>query len=362
MTRFAKHLQDHAINNPFQGMVRLERALGHPITVRLGSNEGQLLENPALQTLLGPVGHELARCYPDPYAHDLRQLAAALNQVDQDQVVFDCGADSLINLALRMFCNVGDHVVTSAGSYPSFRYFAEGCGARVVEVSLQDTADRGLEADLGALVCAAIQHKAAVVYLANPDNPTGHYHSQAEIERLRHSLPADCMLLLDEAYLEFTSREVVQSPVLPNTMRLRTLSKAYGLAGLRIGYAIAPSEIISKADEIRLQFTLSSLSQAAARIALEAQDDVRKLINSTISLRETLQSHLTERGVTVLPSQTNFVSIRYSDSGVAEQIQRQLFDREIAVHRPQHPAVSQLLRVTVHPLTLDDSILEILTR
>jgi histidinol-phosphate aminotransferase len=360
MTRFARHLQDQAIHNPFQGMVRLERALGHPISLRIGSNEGPLLQNPALQGLLGPVAHELARCYPDPYAHDLRQLAAALNQVDQDQVVFDCGADSLINLALRLFCDVGDNVVTSAGSYPSFRYFAEGCGARVIEVGLQDKPDRSLETDLGALVCAAYQHKARMVYLANPDNPSGHYHQQAEIEHLRQSLPADCVLLLDEAYLEFTSHQAVKSPVLSNTMRLRTLSKAYGLAGLRIGYAIASSDIISKADEIRLQFTLSSLAQAAGKIALEAQHDVRQLIDTTIGLRQSLQAALAERGLTVLPSQTNFVSVRYADSTLAEQIQRQLFDREIAVHRPQHPAVSQLLRVTVHPRTLDQDILSLL--
>jgi histidinol-phosphate aminotransferase len=361
VTRFARHLQQHSIQNPFQGMVRLERELGHPLGVRLGSNESPPLLNPALQAFLGPLAADLARLYPDPYAHALRGLVAELNQVADSQVIFDSGADSLILLALRLFCDVGDNVVCSAGSYPAFRYFADGCGVRVLEVSLQDIAQRGMQADLGALACAAHQHQARLVYLANPDNPTGHYHAQSEIERLRHSLPPDCILLLDEAYLEFTTTsEPVRSPVLPNTLRLRTLSKAYALAGLRVGYAIADTEIITKADEIRTQFSLSSFAQAAAAIVLQAQSDVIQLTKATIKIREEFSARLIQRGLRVLPSWTNFVSIRYADSGRAEAVQRQLFNQGIAVHRPLHSAVSQLLRVTAQPLALSDTIIDTL--
>lgn len=360
MARFARHLQDHTIQNPFRGIVCLEQSLGHPVGERLGSNESQPLLNPALLALLGPAAVDLSRHYPDPYAHTLRRLAAGLNQVEEKQVLFDSGADSLILLALRLFCDTTDTVITSAGSYPTFRYFADGCGVRVIEVSLLNCAEQGMEADLGALACAAHQHKARLVYLANPDNPTGHYHSQSEIERLRQSLPADCVLLLDEAYLEFSSAETVHSRVLPNTIRLRTLSKAYALAGLRVGYAIADSEIVAKADEIRPQFALSSLAQAAAEIVLTAQSDVNKLLETTILLRETMRAPLIERGLCVLPSWTNFVSIRYRDSSVSEQVQRQLFNQGIAVHRPQHPAVSQLLRITAHPLAISDTMIDTL--
>ena len=198
------------------------------------------------------------------------------------------------------------------------------------------------------------------MYLANPDNPTGHYHSHTEIERFRLSLPSDSILLLDEAYLEFTSPDPVRSIALTNTIRLRTLSKAYALAGLRIGYAIAPADIIAKADEIRPQFALSGLAQAAGQLALSAQTEVMRLLKTTINLRETLRARLIERGLIVLPSWTNFLSIRYPDSADSEAVQRQLFNQGIAVHRPIHPAVSQLLRVTVHPFALTDTVIDTL--
>lgn len=360
MTRFARHLQEHNIQNPFQGIVRLERALGHPISARIGSNESPQLDNSALKQLLGEQGAELARLYPDPYAHALRSQAAKLNQVEEDQVLFDSGADSLILLALRLCCDVGDKVVVSAGSYPAFRYFAEGCGARVIEVSQKETIEGGLAADLGGLVCEAIQQKARLVYLANPDNPTGHYHSPAEIERLRQRLPDNCTLLLDEAYLEFATAETARSPVLPDTIRLRTLSKAYALAGMRIGYAVAPAEIIAKADEIRPQFALSSIAQAAGGIALDAQSDVQKLIRTTIDLREQLRARLQQRGLPVLPSWTNFVCVRYADSSESERVQRELYQQGVAVHRPAHPAVSHLLRITAHPQALTEAVINTL--
>ncbi|TDR72474.1 pyridoxal phosphate-dependent aminotransferase [Paludibacterium purpuratum] len=360
--RFARHLQDHSIHNPFPGLVRLEQKIGREITTRIGSNESPALPLPALVELLGEQGLAQANLYPDPYAHEIRRLAADLNQVKSSEVIVDSGADSLILLTLRLCCNVGDTVITSAGSYPTFRYFAEGCGQRVVEVSLQSGPEGRLEADLGALAFNAHQYKAQLVYLANPDNPTGHYHSQTEIERFRQSLPADCMLLLDEAYLEFAELGRATSPVMVNTIRLRTLSKAYALAGLRVGYAIAAAETIAKADEIRPQFAVSSLAQSAACIALQAQDDVNKLLQTTINDRERLSQALRERGLTVLNCSTNFVSIHYPDSLIAEQIQKRLFERGVAVHRPSHPATNHLLRITAHPAALDDAILDELAR
>ncbi|BEV72768.1 MULTISPECIES: histidinol-phosphate transaminase [unclassified Paludibacterium] len=360
MSRIARHLQAHNIHNPFPGLVKLQQKLGREITTRLGSNESAPLPLPALTDLLGEQGMLLASQYPDPYAHDIRQLAASLNQVDGSEVIVDSGADSLILLALRLCCNLGDTVITSAGSYPTFRYFAEGCGQRVVEVSLQSGSQGQLEADLGALAFNAHQYKAQLVYLANPDNPTGHYHSQAEIERFRQSLPADCILLLDEAYLEFALPGEALSKVMPNTLRLRTLSKAYALAGLRIGYAIGPADLIAKADEIRPQFAVSSLAQQAARIVLQAQDTVHSLLNATIEQRSALSATLVQHGLTVLPSHTNFICIHYPDSLIAENVQKRLFDLGVAVHRPSHPAVNHLIRVTVPAQPLPDFILDAL--
>lgn len=361
MTRFARHLEHHPIVNPFPGIVKLEAALGHPIRARIGSNESMPQPASPLLQLLGAAGTELARLYPDPYAHALRERAAALNGVTAAEVVFDTGADSLILLTLRLVCNVGDTVVSTAGTYPTLRYFAEGVGAHVVEVDY--ARHNGLLApDLAALAEAAHQHGAALVYLANPDNPSGHYHDAAAIARLRAALPADTVLLLDEAYVDFCVDPADAPPagVLPNTVRLRTLSKAYALAGLRIGYAIAAAEIVAKADQIRPQYALSAIAQAAAQALLDEPDYARRLIADTLALRARLAEALSDRGLTVLPSRTNFVAIAYPDAAVAEHIQRALLAEGVAVHRPPHPAVKQLLRVTAHPQALDAAVLDAL--
>ena len=117
-------------------------------------------------------------------------------------MLFDTGADSLILLALRLSCNVGDAVVCTAGTYPTFRYFAEGVGARILEVPYQQQGDR-LQTDLPRLAEVARAERAAVLYLANPDNPTGHYWGADELLSLREMLPSTTLLILDEAYVDF---------------------------------------------------------------------------------------------------------------------------------------------------------------
>ncbi|BBF87589.1 glutamine-dependent 2-keto-4-methylthiobutyrate transaminase [Aquitalea magnusonii] len=350
MTRFARHLEHHTIVNPFPGIVKLETALGHRIKTRIGSNES--LPDP-VSPLAGELGKalaEMARLYPDPYAHALRERAAKLNGVSPAEVLFDTGADSLILLALRLTCNPGDAVVTTAGTYPTFRYFAEGVGARVLEVPYCQRGQH-MQPDLARLAEVARAEHASVLYLANPDNPTGHYWQAEDILCLRAALPPHTLLLLDEAYVDFCTDAADAPPagILPHTLRLRTLSKAYALAGLRVGYAIASADIIAKADQIRPQYALSSIAQAAAQIVLDDPDYSRKLVAQTITLRHHLSHALYDQGLTPLPSHTNFVCVAYPDAPQAEAIQRHLLQNGIAIHRPQHSAVRHMLRITAHP-------------
>jgi hypothetical protein len=179
---------------------------------------------------------EISRLYPDPYCRNLRTKLSAINSVPVQEVLVDAGADSLIFLALRVRVNVGDVVVTTAGTYPTFKYFAEGVGSQIVEVPYKEERE-GLRVDLDALGAAAKKHNAALVYIANPDNPTGHVHSAESLEALRRSLPDSTTLIVDEAYIDFSPshslRLVPRSEAWKNTIQLRTLSKAYGLAGTR---------------------------------------------------------------------------------------------------------------------------------
>ncbi|MEQ6289379.1 aminotransferase class I/II-fold pyridoxal phosphate-dependent enzyme [Vogesella sp. GCM10023246] len=358
MSRFARHLQDVTISNPFPGLPRLEAMIGRTIVSRIGSNESMAIAQHTVSQLWGEALYELARLYPDPYAAAVRERATALNGVAAANVVVDAGADSLIALFLRARVSPGDVVVCTAGTYPTFRYFAEGVGARIVEVAYAET-EGVLHNDLPALARAAREHDAALLYLANPDNPTGTFQQQDAIRTLQSQLPADCLLLLDEAYIDFCADSERQG-VLPGTARLRTLSKAHGLAGLRVGYAIAPQEWIAKTDQIRTQFAVSSVAQAAAVAALDDPGCSARLIADTLQLRDALAAALLQNGLQLLPSHTNFVAIVYPDADSALARQKTLLAQGIAVHRPPHPSMQHVLRVTAHPDALQKTVLETL--
>lgn len=359
MTRFASHLQEHDINNPFPGLYRLEKNIGRQIVSRIGSNESIPVPAHPIAGLSTSQLVDLARLYPDPYATAIRQRAAALNQVDEQQVIVDAGADSLIGLFLRLRVSVGDSVACTAGTYPTFRYFAEGVGAVVHEVPyLQSGAD--LFNDLEALAAAARQHNASLVYLANPDNPTGTLLSPSALEAFRAKLPEQTLLILDEAYIDFCTE---QQPfkLLPNTAHLRTLSKAYALAGLRVGYALAETALISKADQIRTQYGVSSVSQAVAIAALDDPQFAANLIEQTRNLRLQLQNLLESHGLHCMPSHTNFLCVPYPNAEITLQIQKNLLAEGIAVHRPPHPAMQSILRISAHPDACQSKVIAALT-
>ncbi|GGY12368.1 pyridoxal phosphate-dependent aminotransferase [Paludibacterium paludis] len=360
MTRYARHLAAQRIANPFPGIVRLEKAIGGPITARIGSNESLPLEGSPLETLFGEAVAELARLYPDPYAHRLREQAAAANGTAPDTIVFDTGADSLILLALRLFCSAGDRVVCTAGTYPTFGYFARGQGLAIIETDYLDrlTSPR---VDLDAMAEAAGRHDARLVYLANPDNPTGHAWDMATLRAFRRALPADTLLLLDEAYRDFCDDADSDNGPIDGVIRLRTLSKAFALAGLRVGYAIAPAQWVERADEIRPQYALSSIAQVAAQAALDHPAHSKQLIARTLALKNDLAHILSSHGLRVLPSATNFLAICYDTPDEAARRQKALLAQGIAVHRPPHEATAHLLRVTVHPHSFEPAVIEGLT-
>lgn len=362
MPRYARHLAEHTIVNPFPGIVKLERRLGHAVPVRIGSNEGLAEPRSPLEAAFGPALAELARLYPDPYALTLRERLAALNHCQPEEIIVDAGADSLILLALRLCVNPGDTVVCTAGSYPTFRYFAEGVGAQLREIPYQAHAG-GLRPDWQALVEAANAEQAALLYLANPDNPTGHLWSGEVVAQLRAALNPDTLLLLDEAYLDFAepSERPADGP-LPGVLRLRTLSKAYALAGARVGYALADAALIDKADQIRPQFAVSSWAQAAAHTVLADPDYAPALRAHTLALREALAEALRARGRQPFASATNFVCVACADRAEAEGIQMRLLAAGVALHRPPHPAVGHLLRITAHPAALSEDVLAVLKK
>lgn len=347
MPRHARHLFRDGPHNPFPGIKSLERRLGREIPHRLGSNEGLDMPHRALRARFGDELAMLARAYGDAEAMGVRQRLAKSLGTPLDALLVDAGADSLIALALRAMCDPGAAVIASAGTYPTFAYFATGQGCDVREVAYRNATGL-LAPDLDALARAAHAHRAQLVYLANPDNPGGHLHDDEAIAALRRALPDDCTLLLDEAYHDF--RADADAPaagaVWPGVIRLRTLSKAHGLAGLRVGYAIAEPEVVAVMHKVRIHYAVSSLSLAAAETVLDHPDETHAHVRDVVERRERLAAWLRERGADVPDSATNFVAVRLADAELAARVHHELLDAGSLVHRPPHPALGHVLRIS----------------
>ena len=355
MPRFPKHLTGDGPVNPFPGLSALQRRIGQAIPHRLGSNEGLDMPHSVLRAHFGEAMVSHVRAYGDAEAFALRQALSAELSVPMDALLVDAGADSLIALALRGLVEAGDAVVCAGGTYPTFAYFAQGHGCRLIETAYQDEGER-LAPDLDALLAAAHKDGARLVYLANPDNPSGHLHTDAAIAELRAQLPEDCWLLLDEAYHDFrddATRSGGSEP-LAGVVRLRTFSKAHGLAGLRVGYAIAEPEVLDVLQKVRIHYAVSSLSLAAAELLMAHPEEVKTHIAAVKQRRQQLTTYLRQIGGDVLPSHTNFVALRLPSADIAAQCSQALLQAGILVARPAHPALGHLLRITA----VEDALVE----
>jgi len=328
---------------PFVAPEALERRRGQPLDLRLGANESAFGVSPlAREAMLAAL--ERIGQYGDPEVHDLRADLALLHGVAADEIVVGSGIDDLLGVITRAFVDGGQPVVTSLGAYPTFNYHVAGYGGALHRAPY--VGDRN---DLRGLAETAARVGARLVYLANPDNPTGSLYTAAEITAWRATLPADCLLLLDEAYIEFAPPGTVPPlcPADPGVIRLRTFSKAHGLAGARIGYAIAARETVAALDKIRLHFGVNLVAQAGARAALRDTAFLRDVVEAVAVGRRDYAALAEELGLSALPSGTNFVALDLGSPERAHAAMTALLRRGVFVRVPGAPPLDRLVRVTV---------------
>jgi len=236
--------------------------------------------------------------------------------------------------------------VTSLGAYPTVNYHVHGHGGRIEQVPYRD--DRN---DLEALVAAAEQTEARLLYLANPDNPTGTWQSPADLVASMDQVPPDCIFVLDEAYVDFAPAGAV--PPLDvgraNVLRLRTFSKAYGMAGARIGYAIGHAETIAAFEKIRLHFGVNRIAQAGALASLADTAHLRSVVRAVQEGRDELAVLAYSLDLSTLPSATNFVALDLGTRDRARAVMRALAERDVFARMPGTPPLDRLVRVTVAP-------------
>ncbi len=330
-------------NTPFIGPERIMRERGLGELVRLGANESAFGPAPSA---VAAMAHELERTawYGDPDSLDLRDALSEKHGCLPDHICIGAGIDDLMGLAVRAFVAPGAIAVTSRGTYPTFDYHVAGYGGTIVRVPYRND-DRP---DLDGLAAAAHATSAAMVYLANPDNPSGTFATIDEIARFRAALPEQTMLFLDEAYADFVeAAELPGNSFDPNLLRMRTFSKAYGMAGARIGYALAHPDIVATFQKIRLHFGVNRSAQIGALASLRDDAFRAHVVAETARGRAEYAALATRMGFASVPSRTNFVCIDVGGVARATAIVDGLLAHGVWIRKPGAPPLDRCIRVTV---------------
>jgi histidinol-phosphate aminotransferase len=332
-TFFRPAVQDLVPYEPGKPVEEVQRELGLERVVKLASNEGPYGPVPAALEAIERSAPELNR-YPDGGAYRLRAALAERHDVRFEEVAVGAGSDGLVDCLSQAILDPGDEIVCGWPSFPSYVIDARKLGAVPTTVPLRE-----FRYDLEAML-AAVTPRTKIVYICHPNNPTGTMNTRAELDAYFDRVPAHVLTVLDQAYFEY-----IDDPDYPDgideyakrgrrVVVLRTFSKIYGLAGLRVGYGIGPSGVVTAIGKVRRAFDITTLAQEAALASLDAHEEVARRLRLNVESRPAIERALRERGFDPAgPAVANFV---YAEVG---EDSRALFERllrEGAIVRPTH--------------------------
>lgn len=330
---------------PFVGPEAIERQRGLPVIARIGANESGFGPAPSVLAAIREKAGEIWK-YNDPENFALKTALSAHLGLAPANIVVGEGVDDLLGLIVRLVIEPGMPVVTSFGGYPTFNFHVNGFGGRLVTTPYVDDRE-----DLGGLLAAVKRENAPLVYFANPDNPMGSWWDADSIVAFARALPETTLLILDEAYCE-TAPAGSAPPTdalidLPNVLRMRTFSKAYGLAGARVGYAFGTPETVISFDKIRNHFGMPRLSTEAALAALADQAYLKDVVARIVAARERIAAIATANGLAPLASATNFVAIDCGSDGTrARAIVDGLMQHGVFIRMPGVAPLNRCIRVS----------------
>lgn len=347
-------LRPYVGGKPIEELAR-ERGLSD--IVKLASNECALGPSPraldAARRALSGVHR-----YPDGAGFRLRNAIAEVHGVTMDEVVHGNGSNEILELVVRTFMTPDHHIVFGTPAFSMYPVIASSHNATFTAVPT----DQQLTHDLPAIL-AAVRENTRVIFLDNPNNPTGTHVGRVAVEAFLREVPEEIIVVMDEAYFEFAD-----APDYPDSMKLRglrerlivlrTFSKAYGLAGFRVGYGVGPKDLIGYLHRLRAPFNVGVVSQEAAISALSDQEHLKKVVDLNNSERTRLLEALSCEGRTVYPSQTNFILV---DFGVP---QAELYDKllgEGVIVRPI-PGLATHLRISIGTRAENDRLLAALEK
>ncbi len=339
-----KHIQELKPYQPGKSIDELKRELGLKKIVKLASNENPIGVSPfALQAM-----HEALMTvnrYPNPDSYDLRKALAERYDVKIENVFTGNGSEGIIAAIMRTFLLDDEEAITSQGSFVTFDVQAQSRGIKLIHAPLKD-----YRLDLEA-IAERITPKTKIIYLANPNNPTGNIFTVSEFLKFIKQVPPRVLVILDEAYFEFAHDD----PVYPDSMQyrldnvitLRTFSKAFGLAGVRIGYGFAHEELIGNLMKIKLTFEPSTLAQAAALAAMEDVDFLEKSLHNNRVGKKFLYEVFEKLGVPYIKSHTNFVTIILESEKKANNLFQKLLKEGVIVRPLKSFGLPNCIRVSI---------------
>lgn len=328
---------------PFVGPEALERRTGTMFRARIGANESVFGPSPKAIAAMQAAAAEVWQ-YCDPENHEIRAALAAHLGVGPENVMVGEGIDGLFGLAVRLFVEPGVTVATSLGAYPTFNFHVNGFGGRLVTTPY--VKDRE---DPASLLDLAGREKARLIYFANPDNPMGGWWEAAEVQRMIARLPDGALLMLDEAYGEFAPEGTLPPLDVENlsVLRFRTFSKAYGMAGMRLGYCVGHKDLIRAFDKIRNHFGVTRMGQAAGIAALSDQAHLERVVAQVAAARDEIAAIARANGLTPLPSATNFVAVDCGrDGDYARRVLDALVAAGVFVRMPGVAPLNRCIRIT----------------
>jgi histidinol-phosphate aminotransferase len=332
-----------AAYQPGKPISELERELGISGIVKLASNENPLGCSPLAVAAMHEAIKTIA-LYPDGNGFELKDALFKRYGVGHERMVLGNGSNDMLELAARAFLTVGDKALYSDHAFAVYPLATQAVGATGVSVPAINFGH-----DLKAMLKAAVEHQVKLVFVANPNNPTGTFLSAEELLEFLRALPPRILVVLDEAYNEYLPAEHRYDSVgwlkdFPNLIISRTFSKAYGLAGLRVGYAFANAQVADMMNRVRQPFNVNSLAQAAAVAALQDEDFVRQTHALNQRGMKQITQGLSKLGLEFIPSYGNFISFKI---GNGVKMYRRMLELGVIVRPVASYNMPDYLRVSI---------------
>ncbi|MFC2131416.1 histidinol-phosphate transaminase [Bacteroidota bacterium] len=344
MALVPKHIQELQPYDPGRPIEDVMQEFGLKRVIKLASNENPLGVSPqAIQAMLGSI-HQIHR-YPDVACKILRSKLSEIHNLKVENIITGHGSEAIMSVIVRTFLHDDDEVLTSEGTFVGFYVIVKARGVKMITIPLKE-----YRFDLEA-IANAITPKTKIIYLVNPNNPTGNIFTKAEFEKFIKKVPEDILVILDEAYHEF----VMDHPDYPdsldyridNVITLRTFSKAYGLAGIRLGYGFAHPELIKNLYKVRLPFEPGVPSQMAGVAALTDHQFLDYYLELNTKGKFFLYKVYDELGLNYIKSDANFIMSVFDSGETVHKICNRMLEKGVIIRGLKAFGLPHCIRVTI---------------